>query len=93
MMHLIFYGFCVHDTTVIPRNSIYTQSILFLEIENMCIIIVFVSPEYFNTLLQADFSPVSSPYRAAEEQTYTYFWDFLNDCEGKLTIYYALCVI
>ena len=39
---------------------------------------------YFNTLLQADFSSVSSPYRAAEEQTYIFFWGFLDECEGNV---------
>ena len=44
----------------------------------------FIFTGYFNTLLQADFSSVSSPYRAAEEQRYIFFWDFLDECEGNV---------
>ena len=38
--------------------------------------------DYFKTLLEPQFSSASSPYRAADEQAYIFFWDYLDECEG-----------
>jgi len=40
------------------------------------------------SLLQAEFSTASSPYREAEDQTYVFLWDFIDDIEGQLCYLY-----
>ncbi|XP_065917601.1 uncharacterized protein [Dysidea avara] len=43
--------------------------------------------DYFKTLLEPQFSSASSPYRAADEQAYIFFWDYLDECEdGAITV-------
>jgi len=42
---------------------------------------VSISTDYFTSLLQAEFSRTSSPYREAEEQAYVFFRDFIDDIE------------
>ena len=38
-------------------------------------------------MFTVDFADVGSVLRSSEEQTYIYFMDFLDECEGQIILY------